>query len=132
MTRTRIFLRVLMVVVGVALLLLPGVLMAIAWRSSLNVEVAALAILAAISAAVWAPKIKWIVAIVSSLLISVPPVPYWISLAGGVRHLHFFHGFSFDVSLLVRLLVVLIFALLLFKAIFDSINGQTSEGMVEK
>lgn len=125
-TRKKTF-RVVVAVVAAALLLFPGWLMAIAF-TSLNFIVALGAVLASLFIAVWLPQCKWISAVVSSILIAVPPYPYWMH-ASEERgwSLDFFSGFSrSNLPALGAFFVVFVFALLLFAAIFWAIGNRVS------
>lgn len=80
--------RILLAVVVVGLLLLPGVLTALAW-TPLNFLIA----LASIGGFLWAvwrfPKWALPIGIVAMLVISIPPYPNWLWLAdGGGVELH--------------------------------------------
>ncbi len=114
--------RILAVIVVAALLLVPGLLMTLAWGGTLNLEVAAVAIAISIVAAIWLPRVKWLVAVVAALLIAVPPFPYWTNWdESRGQYLHFFHGFHLDGTLATRFIVVFAVAMLLFAAMFWAI-----------
>ncbi|MEJ6327836.1 hypothetical protein Q2B95_04145 [Stenotrophomonas maltophilia] len=116
-------LRFFVVIAAVALLLVPGLLMTLAWGGALNLEVAAAAIAITIMAAVWLPRLKWLIAIAAALLIAVPPFPYWANWdERRGRYLHFFHGFPFEGELVIRFGVVFAMAMVLFAAMFWAIG----------
>ena len=116
--------RVLVAVAAIALLLFPGWLMATVF-TSLNFVVALMAILVSVLTAIWLPRWKWISAVAASLLIAVPPYPYWVyvSIERG-WYLHFFHGFTLHDLPLLTFATVFTIALLLFKAIFWAIGSR--------
>lgn len=117
--------RILVVIVAVALLLVPGFLMTLAWGGALNLEVAAAAAAIAIAAAIWLPRVKWLLAFVSALLIAVPPFPYWTNWnESRGQYLHFFDGFILDGELITRFVVVFAMAMLVFAAIFWAIGSR--------
>lgn len=118
------FLRAFIAVVAGILLLVPALLVAIAW-TSVNLEVAAFAIVTTVLAAVWLPTRKWIAAFIASLLIAVPPYPYWLFRSESRDwYLHFFHGYHSENLPIVRFMVVFIVSLLLFAVIFWSISDR--------
>lgn len=115
--------RILAVIAVASLLLAPALLMTSAWGGSLNLEVSAAAIAISIATAIWLPGVRWLVAVVSALLIAVPPFPYWISWSESRgQYLHFFHGFQLDGALAIRFIVVFSLAMLLFAAMFRAIG----------
>ena len=114
--------RVLVVMVATILLLVPSMLMTFAWGGTLNLEVAIVAALIAIATAKWIPGLRWPIAFLASLLIAVPPYPYWTDW-GEERgqYLHFFHGFTLQTLPVATFVVVFALAMLLFMVIFRSI-----------
>jgi hypothetical protein len=92
--------------------------MASVW-TSLNLSVAILAVIASISVALWWPKWKWTVAVISSLVIAIPPYPYWAwnSERRG-WYLHFFHGFTLQNLPLASFGLVFLAALALFAVVY--------------
>lgn len=124
-TRNR-FLRVLVAVVAIALLLFPGWLMATVF-TAINFMVALGAILISVLIAIWLRHWKWISAVLASLLIAVPPYPYWLyTREGGNWYLNFFHGFSISTLPFGTFGVVFVLSLLLFAAIFWAIGKKAS------
>lgn len=116
-------LRILIVIAAVLLLLVPGLLMTLAWGGTLNLEIAAVATAISIAAAIWLPGVKWCVAVVAALLIAVPPFPYWTNWdESGGQYLHLFHGFPLDGALIARFIVVFAMAMLLFAALFWAVG----------
>ncbi len=116
--------RSLVVLLAIALLLLPGWLMASVW-TPINLEVALLAIVISVVAAIFFPKWKWISAVVSSLLIAVPPYPYWLFNDNEGRwYLHFFHGFNLQDFPFLSFGAVFMIALALFWAIYWAIGKK--------
>jgi hypothetical protein len=118
--------RILVVIAAAVLLLVPGLLMTVAWGGTLNLEVAAAATAIVIAAAVWLPSVKWFVAVIAGLLIAVPPFPYWTNWdESRGQYLHFFHGFlPLEGELITRFIVVFAMAMLLFAAIFWAIGSR--------
>jgi hypothetical protein len=124
-------LRILVVILAAALLLVPGFLMALAWGGTLNLEVAAAATAIAIAVAVWLPKVKWFFAFVASLLIAVPPFPYWTSWdESRGQYLHFFHGFTVDGELVIRFVVAFAMSMLVFGALFWAMGSRRKKARV--
>lgn len=120
--------RVLVVVVAVALLLFPGWLMASVF-TSLNFVVALGAVLASVLMAFWLPRWKWISAVVASLLIAVPPYPYWMHVSEERGwYFDFFGGFSrSNLPSFGTFGVVFVFSLLLFVALFWAIGNRSPQ-----
>src|SRR5205085_11350964 len=86
--------RIFIVMVCVAMLLIPGLTMA-SILTPANLMVAIAGIVASVSTAIWLSTWKWLPAVVTALLIAVPPYPYWLfSDNNGNWYLHFFHGFT--------------------------------------
>ena len=80
--------------VAILMLLVPGLLVASTW-TRINLLVALCAIVISILTAIWVPRLKWPMALISSLLIAVPPYPYWLFRDNeGNWYLHFFDGFT--------------------------------------
>lgn len=122
--RNRTF-RVLVAIVAIALLLVPGWLMAAVF-TSLNFVVALGAILICLFIAFWLPRWKWVGAVIASLLIAVPPYPYWMH-ASEERgwYFDFFGGFSrSNLPAFGTFCVVFALSLLLFAAIFWAMGGR--------
>lgn len=116
--------RIFAVLVIAVLLLVPGLLMTLAWGGTLNLEVAVAAIAVTIAVAIWLPKVRWLVAGIAALLIAVPPFPYWTNWdETRGQYLHFFHGFTLNGELITRFAVVFAVAMLLFATMFWAING---------
>ena len=108
-----------------AMLLAPGALTFIAWGVSLNLEISFLALLVTLAITRWVPALKWLTAIIASVLIAVPPFPYWLrwSKLGGYEF-HLFAGFSPGDVPWVRFILTVMIAMLLFSVIIFSIGGR--------
>jgi hypothetical protein len=122
-TRDRVF-RALVAILAVALLLFPSWLMATVF-TSVNFVVAFGAIFASVLTAIWLPRWKWVSAVVASLLIAVPPYPFWLyTREDGNWYLNFFHGFTFSNLPFGTFGTVFVLSLLLFAAIFWAIGRR--------
>jgi len=121
----RVF-RSLVLMASFALLLVPTIIVSGAWGGTLNLEVTSAAIMLAIVAAYWLPCAKWIAALAASLMIAVPPFPYWTNWDESRGYfLHFFHGFlPLDCELIIRFCIVFGFAVLLFGVSFRAIGDR--------
>jgi hypothetical protein len=121
---SRNLLRSLVLIVAIGVLLLPSIAMA-ATYTSVDLNVA----LAAISICIWGanrvPRLKWVCAACASLLIAVPPYPYWLSrdMERG-WYFHPFYGFSLQNTLFLRSLGAYLAALALFAAIFWALSKR--------
>lgn len=119
--------RALVVGVAIVLLLSPGWLMATVF-TSVNFILSLSVVLVSVVVAVWLPRWKWPGAIIASLLIAVPPYPFWLYASENRGwYFHFFHGFTLSTLPLGTFGVVFVFALLLFAAIFWAIDKPFSE-----
>lgn len=115
--------RILAGVVCAFLLLVPGLMMASIW-TPVNLLVAFLAIIVSVLAAIWLPNWKWVAAVVTALLIAVPPYPYWLfSDNNGRWYFHFFHGFTLQKLPLPTFGFVFVVSLVLFAVIFWTVSG---------
>jgi len=124
-TRNRFF-RALVAVVAIALLLFPSWLMATVF-TAINFVVAFGSIFTSVLISIWLPRWKWIGAVVASLLIAVPPYPYWLyTREGGEWYLNFFHGFRISNLPFDTFGVVFVVSLFLFAAIFWAIRKKAS------
>jgi len=124
MQNRKIF-RILVVIFAAVLLIVPGVLMALAWGGTLNAEVAAMATAVAIAVAIWLPSVKWFVAVIAALLIAVPPFPYWTNWDESKgQYLHFFHGFTLENAPVARFAFVFAMAMLLFAVVFWGVGNR--------
>lgn len=110
--------RVVAVIFAVGGLLIPGLMPVLAWGlgATRNLEVAILGIVASIALRVWLAKAKWIGATITSLLIAVPPFPYWS------RWRQF--GFNLDDLPVFTFIIVFLVAMLLFALIFWAIGKR--------
>lgn len=118
-----IVVRVLVVVVATGLLLLPALMTASVW-TSINLQVSMIAIVVSVLVAFWLSKWKWIGAAVASLLIAIPPYPFWLySSEDRGWYLHFFHGYNMQNLPLGTFAIVFAIALFLFAAIFWATEG---------
>ncbi|WP_148667782.1 hypothetical protein [Mizugakiibacter sediminis] len=114
-------------VIGAATLVLlaPGMVMAAAWTAA-NLVIALIAIVATIAAATWAPRIRWFSAIMASLLIAIPPYPYWLFSSNSRGwYLHFFDGFNVQNLPILGFALYFAMALFLFGAIFWAVRTPT-------
>lgn len=121
----RTLVRVLVIAVAIALLLLPGLSMiAVAW-ADIDLVVALVAITVCILIAIWLPRLRWIGAAIASLLVAVPPYPYWLNWNDARGwHLHFFHGVKLESSSIAVFAMIFLAAMLLFAAIFWAIGNR--------
>jgi hypothetical protein len=104
--------------------LLPSTISAYVW-TPVNLAVSLFAVTACIVIALILPRWKWISAAVASLLIAVPPYPYWLfsSEARG-WYLHFFQGYRSGNVPAFRFAVVVLAAMLLFALIYWAIGDR--------
>ncbi len=111
-----------------ALLLSPALMMASVW-TNVDLIVSVVAVSTCILVAQFAQRWRWPCAIIASLLIAVPPYPYWL-FASEERgwYLHFFHGYSVHEVPILRFSAVMIVALLLFGVIFWALGGRKQQG----
>lgn len=121
----RTLVRVLVIAVAIVLLLLPGLSMiAVAW-ADIDLVVALVAILVCILVAIKLPWLRWIGATIASLLIAVPPYPYWLNWSEGRGwYLHFFHDIDLESQSIVVFTIIFLAAMLLFAAIFWAIGKR--------
>ena len=117
-------LRIIVAIVAVAFLLYPAWLMAIVW-TKVNLIVTLSMILITFAVAIWLPGWKWLSAAASSLLIAIPPYPYWV-FSNEVRgyYLHFFYGYTLENIPAGTFAFVFVLSLLLFAAIFWAIGSR--------
>lgn len=127
MKHTRnMFFRALVAVVAIALLLFPGWLMATVF-TAINFVVALGSVVTSVLIAIWLPRWKWIGAVVASLLIAVPPYPFWLyTREDGEWYLNFFHGFGISNLPFGTFGVVFVVSLLLFAGIFWAIGKKAN------
>lgn len=125
MTRARSrILRILSAVIAGVCLLIPGFLVALAW-TAVNLKVALLAVLGCVLVAVWLPRWRWTSAAIASVLIAIPPYPYWLfSREGRGWYLHFFHGYNAENLPVARFALVLCVSMVLFAIIFWAIGNR--------
>jgi hypothetical protein len=119
-------LRSVVLIGGISVLLWPSLVMALAY-TSVDLNVAAVAVLICMLAATRAPKFKWVCALVASFLIAVPPYPYWLSR--DTEHgwyIRPFYGFSLQNTPLLQFLVTYVVALAVFTAMFWA-AGRTAK-----
>ena len=114
--------RLAVAVLATGLLLAPALMMATVW-TPVDLLVAVAAILVCFLSARYAKRWRWACAIVASLVISVPPYPYWL-FASEERgwYFHFFHGYTIADVPFIRFLFVMFAAILMFGAIFWSMD----------
>lgn len=117
-------LRALSAAMAAICLLIPALVVAFAW-TVVNLEVSVLAVLGCAAVAVWLPRWKWVSAAIVSVLIAVPPYPYWLfnSESRG-WYLHFFHGYNAENLPIARFATVLLGSMLLFAVIFWAIGDR--------
>ena len=114
--------RMLVTVVAIALLMVPRLVMAIALGGAFNLEVAAAAVAMCVAAAIWLRRWKWVAAIIASLVIAIPPFPYWSSWdEKNGRYFHFFNGYGLQDLPIVTFTIYFLVSMLLFSAIFWAI-----------
>jgi len=97
--------------------------------TSLNFVVALGAVLASVFMAFWLPRWKWIIAVIASLLIAVPPYPYWMH-ASEERgwYFDFFGGFTLsNLPSFGTFGVVFVLALFLFSGLFWAIGNRSPQ-----
>ncbi len=110
--------------VAFLILLVPGLLVASTW-TPINLAVALCAVAGSIFIAIWIPKWKWPMAAVSSVLIAVPPYPYWLfGDNAGSWYFHFFHGFSIQNLSIPTFVLVFAISLMLFAVIFWALRNK--------
>lgn len=125
MPARKIIAKTLTAIAATGLLLLPALLVALAW-TTINLKVALIAVSVCVLVAIKMPRWRWVSAIVASLLIAVPPYPYWLfSSEDRGWYLHFFHGYNLQNLPIAVFGVVFVLAMLLFAAIFWSIHRKT-------
>ena len=114
--------RGIVLIAGIVVLILPSFLMS-AIYTSVDLQVAIAATLISILTAIWLPRLKWWCAVVGSLLIAVPPYPYWLSNDPKRGwYFHFFYGFSVQNTPFLRLGGAFVLSVALFAAIFWAIS----------
>lgn len=121
----RILVRVLVIVVAIAILLLPGLSMiAVAW-ADIGLVVALVAITVCILIAIWLPRLRWIGAAIASLLIAIPPYPYWLNWNDAHGwYFHFFHDVNLESSSIAVFAMIFLAAMLLFATIFWALGKR--------
>jgi len=122
--RAKSVLRTVIAAIAGMLLLLPGVVTAYVW-SPVNLAVSLVAVTVCIVVALFLPRWKWISAAVASLLVAVPPYPYWLfsSEARG-WYVHFFEGYRSSNLPALRFTVVFLVSTLLFALIFWAVGRR--------
>jgi hypothetical protein len=124
------FVRGVVLVAGIVLLILPSFMMS-AIYSSIDLEFAMVAVLTTVLTAVWLPKLRWICAVIASLLIAVPPYPYWLSFdAKRGWYFHFFYGFDLQNTPFLVLGGAFAVSQAVFAAIFWAISRPIPLGRV--
>lgn len=121
------FWRRLLAIMAALLLLLPGVWTALAW-TALNLVVAIVAVTGNVLVLRFTPNLRWFSASIASLLIAVPPYPYWV-FSDNVRgwHFTFFSGYRLNDVPFVDLSMVFVFAMLLFGLIFWALGKRMDQ-----
>lgn len=123
MLRARRIIRVVAAFAAVAMLLLPGLLTAIAW-SPINLGIALLAVTICIAVGRWAPSgWKWFTAVVASLLIAVPPYPNWLWVSEE-RGWHLHIGARLESLEIAPFAALFVIALVLFWVLYWAIGKQ--------
>jgi len=117
--------RVLMGIVAVALLLVPSILMLIAW-TEVNLMVTLAALLVLIMVARRFPSWKWPATVAVALLVAVPPYPYWV-FASNDRgwYFHFFSGYDLSTLPLATFVGVFIAATALCTMLSWSLDPES-------
>jgi hypothetical protein len=122
----RLGLRVVAGLTAVTLLLVPSILMLIAW-TEVNMVIAVAAILALIAIARHLPNWKWFAAVVTSVLLAIPPYPYWLFGSNDRGwYLHFFSGFDMGTLPLARFAGVFVVAIALCGLLLWSVAPRSS------
>ncbi len=116
--------RALVLVACVTLLLAPSALVASVW-TPVNLEVAAAAVVVATTLARSATVWRWAGAIVASIIIAVPPYPYWL-FASNQRgwYLHFFHGFTIRTVPIGTFVTVMVLCLAIFRFVHWAVSQR--------
>lgn len=122
--RAKSVIRTIIAAIAGVLLLFPGAVTAYVW-TPVNLAVSLFAVTVCIVVALFLPRWKWISAAVASLLIAVPPYPYWLfsSEARG-WYVHFFEGYRSGNLAAFRFTVVFLVSTLLFALIFWAISRR--------
>jgi len=110
-------LRTFVVLSAAALLMAPGLLMAVAW-TTINLEVALAATAVCIFVKIWLPRWKWMSAVVASLLIAIPPYPNWLWADEKHDGWYFHVGYKFQHLDLGGFATIFTVSMLLFAVIF--------------
>lgn len=119
------FIRFFVGLVASLLLLVPGLLTAAAWKVTLNLEIALAAIAICVAVAVWAPRLKWISAVVASLLIAEPPYPHWLhSSEERGLYFDFYPNYTLQDLSIGTIIFSFLLAMLLFAVIFWAIGSR--------
>ena len=113
--------RAAIIVASSLVLLFPSALTATVW-TSVNFLVALVVIAMTISSAILFSRYSWIIATISSLLIAVPPYPYWLFRSREGWQLHFFSGFNVGNVPILTFLVVFLLAMTLFTVIIRTLR----------
>lgn len=113
--------RILAIVCAVLLLLLPGILMALV-HTAINFQLALASVALTMLLAWKFPQIRWFVAILTSLLIAIPPIPYWIVTDQQGWRFQLFYGI--DNLPIHSFLILFVLATLLFALIFWAIRKR--------
>jgi hypothetical protein len=115
--------RIGVTVLCVVLLLVPGLTMAYVW-TPIDLVIALAGIIVSLFVAAWLPTWKWMAAIVTSLLIAVPPYPYWLFNDNkGNWYFHFFRGFNLHNLPLPTFGLVFTIAMVLFCLLYWATAG---------
>lgn len=131
MKQSNKFVRGVVILGSIVCLIFPS-FMTSSVNSPIDLEFALGAVIATVLIAVLRPGLSWICAAISSLLIAVPPYPYWLSYdAQRGWYFNFFYGFSLQTVPFVTFACVFIAALALFGAIFWALSSIKSRDGID-
>jgi len=118
--RTR---RVIVAILAIALLLSPGVVMALVYTElNLLVSVLAVALVLAFSRVT---AVRWVMAVMGAVLVAVPPYPFWVfSDNEGHWFFSFFGGFTLGSAPIGTFAIWFALALASFAALFWAIGRR--------
>lgn len=109
-------------------LLAPSALQALVW-TPINLVVALSAVTMFVLLAVYAPKLKWLGALIASLPIAIAPYPNWV-WASNEKGWHFHVGYKLKhyPDYASEFLVFYLIVFILFLSLFWAIRGQKNGG----
>lgn len=123
MMLVKVFSGGLIVMLSMAMLITPSVMVLAAWGDGLNFVVAIAVICSVLFSGIFMPRARRWMAFFASILIAVPPFPYWIAWnkVGGYEF-SFFYGFSISDIPFLLFLLVFVLSIILFELIFLSVS----------